>query len=234
MGSSEGETMIEAARREEAEAHAVYEATLEAEVATWCIEDDAVRREKIQREQIRHPKLIRDLLLDHLDTSDMDVLEVGGGPTPLSDLLPFGRRDVVDPLSDDYGRYFPCRDHIAMKAEEMTFEGIFDLAISTNALDHCECPNLALLRMSDALKAGGFLAIMCAENNALTHPHPAHVHNLTAAWAHELLDHIYETVWELTYRQHGYRYGWVEFNGKRGQPAFALLMRKCVGYRRDQ
>lgn len=230
MGSAETETMIEQARREVQAEHEAYERTLEAEVGTWCIENPNDRHEKIQRERIRHRKLIRDLLLDELDTDDMDVLEVGGGPSPVSDDLRFGNRVVVDPLTADYRRYFPCPDHIEMKAEEMWWRGQFDLAISTNALDHVECPNLALLRMRDALRPGGFLAVMCAENNALTHPHPAHQHNLTAEWAHELLDHEFETVWELNYRQHGYRYGWVKFNGKRGQPAFALLMRKCVGY----
>lgn len=207
-----------------------YEEQLEAEVATWCIEDADARREKMQRERIRHPKLIRDLLLDQLDTAPMSILEVGGGPEPLSDLLPFRGRTVVDPNTDAYRRYFPVSHHVPLRGEEMPFIDEFDLAICTNALDHVEIPAVVVRKMDSALKPGGYMAIMCAENNAITNPHPCHALNLTAKDIHEWLDSTFETVWELTYEQHGYRYGWVSYHGKRGQPAFALLMRKCVGY----
>lgn len=207
-----------------------YPDQLKAEAASWLLEDPDARAEKIQRERMRHPKLIRDLQLHQLDTQRMDVLEIGGGPAPLSDLLAFRERVVIDPLSDAYRTAFPCPDHVAERAEVMVEVNAFDLAICTNALDHCEYPYLALGRVAAALRPGGFMAVMCAENNALTNPHPAHVHNLTAAWVHARLDTDFETVWELTYAEHGYRYGWVKWNGRRGQPAFALLMRKCSGY----
>lgn len=208
-----------------------YIESLQAEVETWCLSDEEERLEKFQRERLRHPKLIRDLLLDHIDTHRMVVLEVGGGPTPVSDLLPFKRRIVVDPCTESYKRYFPCPDHLALKIEDSKFAGICDLLIATNSLDHVEDPRTAVSRMDQALRPGGFMAIMCAENNALTNPHPCHVHNLTAPIIHQWLDADYESVWELTFRDHGYRYGWVSFQGKRGQPAFALLLRKAVGYK---
>jgi SAM-dependent methyltransferase len=207
-----------------------HDEQLVAEAASWCIEDAGAREEKIRRERIRHPKLIRDLLLDHLDTHRMDVLEVGGGPYPVSDLLRTRTRVVIDPLADEYREYFPCPDHIPMKAEELGQRDSYDLAICTNALDHVEDPRLVLASMTRALRPGGYLALMCAENNALTNPHPAHEWNLTAEWVHQQLDHIYETVWELTYARDGYRYGWVLWEGRRGQPAWALLLRKCSGY----
>lgn len=208
-----------------------YEDQLAAEVETWCLQNDEARLEKLQRERLRHPKLIRDLLLDQLDTHRMSILEVGGGPTPLSDLLVFKRLIVIDPCTDDYKHYFPCPHHQAGKIEESKWAGMFDLVVATNSLDHVDDPETALARMNQALRPGGFMAIMCAENNALTNPHPCHVHNLTATIIHQWLDADYETVWELTFREHGYRYGWVSFEGKRGQPAFALLMRKAVGYK---
>jgi SAM-dependent methyltransferase len=207
-----------------------YEDQLRAEVESWLIEDPDRRHEKIQRERVRHPKLIRDLLLDHLDTNLMDVLEIGGGPYPLSDLLRFRSRVVVDPLSDDYSRYFPCPDHITLRAENLGMESQFDLAICTNALDHVHEPDRVARVIERALRPGGYAAIMCAENNAITNPHPAHVHNLTADWVHRHFDEDFETVWELTFANDGYRYGWVKYLGRRGQPAFALLMRKCSGY----
>jgi len=204
------------------------------EAKTWCIADDRRRHEKVQRERIRHHKLIRDLLLDQLDTHLMDVLEIGGGPIPLSDLLPFASRWVVDPCTEDYREFFPCPDHLAMKAEEMgdEFEERFDLVVCTNALDHVAEDMVPAVfdTIRKVLRPGGFAAIMCAENNALTNPHPCHAVNLDAARVHRALDPEFETVWELTFAADGYRYGWATYQGKIGQPAFALLMRKAVGY----
>lgn len=211
-----------------------YTAQLEAEVGTWCIADENDRHEKIQRERIRHHKLVKDLLLDQLDTHMMHIAEIGGGPFPVSDLIPFKSRVVYDPCTEDYSKYFPCPDHHALKIEDASDHDHeeFDLVIATNSLDHVEDPNYAIAVMDSLLSSGGFMAIMCAENNALTNPHPCHEHNLSPTIIHQLLDKYYETVWELTFPKDGYRYGWVEYQGKRGQPAFALLMRKCTGYKK--
>jgi SAM-dependent methyltransferase len=207
-----------------------YSDQLLEEVKTWNIEDEEKRHEKIQRETIRHHKLIKDLLLDKLDTSRMFVLEIGGGPIPVSDLLEFKYRKVFDPCTNEYRKYWPCRDHVAMKAEELRAQNAWDLVICTNALDHVENVEQVLVNIEYGLKPGGFAAIMCAENNALTNPHPCHEHNLTVRDIHEAFDKNFETVWELTYEKDNYRYGWVEYQGKRGQPAFAILLRKCSGY----
>jgi SAM-dependent methyltransferase len=207
-----------------------YQDTLKAEVATWLIEDQEARREKFRRERIRHYRLIRDLLLDKLDCHNMDVIEVGGGPMPISDLLRFRSRRVIDPLSDEYRTVIPCPDHVTMRAEDMVEEERADLVISTNSLDHVENPDLVLMKMVKALRPGGFMAVQCAENNAIVHPHPAHQHNISADWLHRRLDEDFETVSEWNWRDHGYRYGWVAYEGARGQPAFACLFRKCVGY----
>jgi SAM-dependent methyltransferase len=207
-----------------------YKDTLAAEVQTWLIPDETKRREKFRRERIRHYKLIKDLLLDKLGTEEMSILEVGGGPMPVSDLLRFRKRVVIDPLADEYKKVLPCPDHVALAIEKCEPRPMYDLVISTNALDHVEQPALALEIMAECLNTGGYLAIACAENNALTHPHPAHKHNITADWVHRRVDCSYETVWELTYAKDGYRYGWVEYEGRRGQPAFAILLRKCTGY----
>ncbi len=204
------------------------------EARTWCIADPAKRHEKAQRERIRHPQLIKDLLLDQLATHMMDVLEIGGGPLPLTDLLPFQSRWVVDPCTEDYREFFPCPDHLAMKAEEMgdEFEERFDLVVCTNALDHVaeDMVPAVIDTIRRSLRPGGFAAIMCAENNALTNPHPCHGVNLTAADIHRWMDGAFETCWELNFAKDGYRYGWAPFEGRIGQPAFALLMRKAIGY----
>lgn len=210
-----------------------YEKQLEEEVKTWCIADPKKRAEKMQRERIRHYKLVKDLLLDKLNTGEMHVLEIGGGPEPISDLIPFRYRLVVDPCTDAYSEFFPVPDHINDTGEAWLHdlaEDAFHLAIATNSLDHVREPVAVLSNMDKALAPGGFMAIMCAENNAITNPHPCHSINLTAKDIHRVLDQGYETVWELTYEKDGYRYGWREFEGRIGQPAFAILLRKVYGY----
>lgn len=203
---------------------------LAAEAATWLLENEFDRREKFRRERMRHYGLVRDLLLDKLDTHNMSVLEVGGGPMPVTDLIPFRYRDVVDPLTEAYSSVIPCPDHVPIAAEEMQYYREFDLVVTTNALDHVRDPAVVMWRIFMALKPGGFLAIECNENNASLHPHEAHEHDVTADWIHRTVDLDYETVWELNWAEHGYRYGWVLHEGKRGQPAFAMLLRKCSGY----
>lgn len=206
-----------------------YEQALEAEAESWLRPETFV--DKVRRERIRHYRLIKDLLLDKLDTELMSILEVGGGPMPVSDLLGFASRTVVDPLSNQYREGgFPCPDHVSMQIEDLNHAALYDLIIATNSLDHVKSPHEAMRAMVKAAKPGGFLAILCAENNAITNPHPSHRYNLTASWVHEYLDRDFETVWELTYDKDGYRYGWAPWQGKRGQPAFAMLMRKCSGY----
>jgi len=196
--------------------------------------DDPERQaEKLRRERMRHYGMAKALLLDKLDTSNMCVLEIGGGPLPLSDILPFKSRIVIDPLSAEYRKIAPCPDHVGQYAEQFVWEEPlekFDLAIATNSLDHVQSPLAAAMRIQDAMKPGGYVAILCAENNALTHPHEAHEHNLTADIVESWFCRDYETVWKLTYAADGFRYGWVEHNGRRGQPAFALLMRRCTGF----
>lgn len=203
---------------------------LKAEVASWIIDDRAAQREKLRRERIRHHKLVRDLLLDKLGTDEMDVLEIGGGPLPVSDLLRFRSRVVIDPLSDEYRAIAPCPDHVAMRAEDIAIREHFDLAIATNSLDHVASPHRVFDNMARALRHGGFIAIAGAEDNAITHPHEAHEHNLRADTIHRWADSAFETVWELTYAKDGYRYGHILHDGRRGQPAFAILLRRCTGY----
>lgn len=210
-----------------------YENALQAEVDSWVIEDPIAQAEKLRRERIRHYMLARNLLLDKLDTENMDILEVGGGPLPLSDVLPFKSRLVVDPLSDAYRAIAPCTDHLAIRAEELPlsmYMSAFDLAIVTNALDHVESPKKVAFVIQDALRAGGYAAIACATHNAITHPHEAHIHNLSADLVYGWFAKDFELVWRRSYEEDGFRYGHVSFNGRRGQPAFALLLRKCIGY----
>lgn len=203
-----------------------YQDALKAEAESW-IHADVGTDDKFLRERVRHPDMIRALQLDMLPTHRFDVLEVGGGPLPLSDLLAFHHRTVIDPCTEDYRNIAPCPDHVNVGIEDCKFVAVHDLVIATNSLDHVRDWRVALRKMDAALKHGGFMAILCAENNALTHPHPSHLINLTVADIHRQLDDKYETVHELTHARDGLRYGWRRYDGACGQPAFAWLGRKA-------
>ena len=205
-----------------------FEDQLKAEAESWTNPDTDVG-DKLLRERIRHYGLIRSLLLDKLPTYRFDVLEVGGGPLPISDLLPYSSRTVIDPCTEAYRAIAPCPDHYAGRIEDFRpeYADTFDLIIATNSLDHVESPHRALASMSLALRHGGYMAILCCENNALNHPHPAHKVNLTVTDIHSELDADYETVYQLTFERDGFRYGWRRYDGVCGQPAFAWLGRKA-------
>lgn len=204
-----------------------HEQSLAAEAASWTHPDVGVE-DKLLRERMRHYRLIKDLLLDKLPTHRMEILEVGGGPLPVSDLLPFKTRVVIDPCTPQYEEIAPCPDHMVGKIEDDPYiTDCCDLLIATNSLDHVESFHKALSVMDSYLRRGGYMAILCAENNALTHPHPSHKINLTARDIHHVLDDRYETVWQLDWEHDHYTYGWVPYEGRCGQPAFAILMRKA-------
>lgn len=212
------------------EPHLAYTDQLAAEAQSWVAPDSGLD-DKLLRERIRHPSLIKSLLLDRLPTHRFDVLEVGGGPLPLSDLLPFRSRIVVDPCTPSYREIAPCPDHWEATIEEWPDVcgdcHSFDLVIATNSLDHVRNAKAALAAMDWTLRKGGYMAIACNESNAHHHPHPSHAINLTVGDIHRAFDAKYETVWQLDYEHDRFVYGWRRVNGRAGQPAFCWLGRKA-------
>lgn len=206
-----------------------YQDTQIKEASTWCIEDPVVRQEKLTREIVRYPYMSRQMGLHFLDTSDMEVLDIGGGPVGLSSIIPCKRRQVVDPLTESYSQYFDTTNHVPLQGEHLDQKlSSADLIIVTNALDHFEDPVRFMQDLVEHSKPGSYFAHFHAINNAITHPHEAHVHNVNPEFMHKFLDTDYETVWEQQYPE--VRYGWVKYNGKIGQPAFTGLYRRVTGY----
>lgn len=199
------------------------------EAKTWLLEDEAKRHEKLQREIVRYPYMAKLMGLGYLDTTSMTILDIGGGPVGLSSIIPCKKRKVIDPLTEEYAKYFDTYFHQSLQGEDLgqMFTNA-DLVIVTNALDHFENPWLFMQEMVRLAKPGSYFTHYHAINNAITHAHAAHVHNINPEWLHKLIDTDYETVWELTYPE--IRYGWVHYNGKIGQPAFCGLYRKVTGY----
>ena len=207
-----------------------YKEIQDQEAATWLIEDEAKRREKATREKIRYPLMKKQMGLDALDTRDMVVWDIGAGPLGgVSSVVDCKQRLCIDPLATEYGTYFDTTDYVALQAEELKDKlAVPDLVIVTNALDHFERPEEFLDDLVKHMHAGAYFAHLHAIDNAITHPHPAHVHNFNPDMLHKYLDADFETCWELKYPE--LRYGWVSYQGKVGQPAFSGLYRKVTGY----
>ncbi len=201
-----------------------FKHTQEEELKSWFSEDPIIERDKRIREIIRYPLLKKQMGLDHLDTSEMEVADIGCGPFGgVSTLIPAKIVWRIDPLMDEYKKHYPVQNGIAEKAEDINITSA-DLIIVTNALDHFEDPQLFMERLVKFMKPGAFFAHVHAINNAYSHPHEAHAHNVNPEMFEQYLGKDFETVWYLDYEKDNLTYGW------RKQPAFAGLYRKVSGY----
>lgn len=199
-----------------------FKDTQTAEIASWNIENEVERLEKAQRETVRYPMLAKQMGLTHLDTSKMTIFDIGAGPLRgVSSVIPAKKRIPIDPLTNEYSKYFNTQGYWNKKAEEVKEElQEADLIIITNALDHCEDPRVVLQNIRSFTKYSTYVAMYHAIDNAITHPHPAHKWNINPQLVHEILDPDFETVWELVYPE--ITYGW------RKQPAHSILLRRTT------
>lgn len=203
-----------------------FKHTQEAELTSWFSDDPKVNRDKEQREEIRYPLLKKQMGLDNLDTRDMVVADIGCGPyLGVSRFINCKRVDRFDPLIEEYKKHYPQQNGYAIQAELIKERlGKYDLIISTNAVDHFDSPKDFLHDLITFTKPGCYVAMLHAIDNAYSHPHEAHAHNINPELIHEYLDADFEFVWELDYQHDNLVYGW------RKQPAHAFLARKLTGY----
>jgi len=201
-----------------------YKQIQKAESDSWLLGDPIKRRDKVIREFIRYPLLAKQMGLSWLDTSWMKVYDVGAGPLGgVSSVLNAQEKIRFDPLKLEYGKYFDISTYEDTQAENIDYGGA-DLVIVTNAIDHFEDPRLFLTKLVKTMKPGAFFAHLHAINNALSHPHPAHIWNINPQLIHKYIYNDFECVWQLNYQFDGLTYGWLK------QPAFTGLYRKTTGY----
>lgn len=203
-----------------------YEDIQKEELKTWNIEDPIIRKDKAQRETIRYPLLKKQMGLNYLDTSDMLVMDIGCGPLGgVSSVINAKTIFRIDPLNDKYKKYFIQNNPISEQAEIID-ENLADadLIIVTNAMDHFEDPEHFLEDLCEYMKPGAYFAHFHAINNAISHPHEAHVHNINPEMFREYLSDDFETCWYMDYQSDGLTYAWLK------QPAFCGLYRKTTGY----
>lgn len=194
------------------------------ESKTWLLEDQKIFNDKKQREVIRYPLIKKQMGLNYLDTTDMVVFDVGAGPFGgVSSVLRAKEIYRFDPLKDDYSKIADVGSYVNLQAEEIDYSQA-DLVISTNAIDHFENPEEFFDNLVETMKSGAYFAHFHAINNAVTHPHKAHVFNINQEFVRRKLINDFELCWEMDHQNDGLTYAW------RKQPAFAQLWRKVTGY----
>lgn len=200
--------------------------TQEEEAKSWLIEDEVIRNDKASRETIRYPLLKKQMGLNYLDTSKMVVWDIGAGPLGgVSSILNCKEVLRIEPLTEEYGKYYPMNNYLDEQAEHLKEKlAIPDLIIVTNAMDHFENPAEFLQDIAHYMKPGAYFAHLHAINNAITHKHEAHAHNVNPELFNQYLTADFECVWYQDYQQDNLTYGW------RKQPAFTGLYRKVTGY----
>lgn len=199
-----------------------FKSTQKHEADSWLIEDPLVREEKAQRETVRYPLIAKQMGLNHLDTSNMTVWDIGCGPLGGVSSVINARHIVrIDPLGVEYAKQYPQVSMLALKAEELKEKlSQPDLIIITNALDHFESPAQFLQDLTKYMKYGSYFSHLHAINNAYSHPHEAHAHNVNPELFKEYLEDSFETCWSMNFQHDGLTYGW------RKQRAFSGLYRK--------
>lgn len=115
------------------------------------------------------PELNQEVADFILSVPHENVLDVGSGVVSiLNGLVPV---DSFDPLGELYQFVFDYKSHglkhpIAVLAEEIYINELYDIVHISNALDHTQDPFTAYNRLMDAVKPGGYLIVQGFENEA--------------------------------------------------------------------
>ena len=205
-----------------------YKQIQDEELRTWEPKDPTIFRDKLIREQIRYPLIKQQMGLGHLDTSWMEVWDIGCGPLGGVSTVVNAKKVVrVDPLTHGYAKSYPVWGNwLDVQAEDLDEKlGTADLVMVTNAMDHFRDPSHFMKDLVKYLKPGAFFCHLHAINNAVSHPHEAHEHNLNPEWLWSYIKDDFECVWYMDFLKDGLTYAWLK------QPAFSGLYRKVTGYK---
>lgn len=199
-----------------------YKQIQKEEAETWLRPESFA--DKKQRETIRYPLLAKQMGLTYLDTAKMVVYDVGAGPFGgVSSVIPTAYVIRFDPLKKEYATIADVSSYENQQAEDIDYNKA-DLVIATNCIDHFENPNKFFAQLTKTMKPGAYFAHFHAINNAISHKHPAHVHNINPETVKRFLTADFECCWYLDYQHDNLTYGWLK------QPAFCGLYRKTTGY----
>ncbi len=201
---------------------------LQSEINSWDVTDPRIRKNKLEREWVRYPYLIEKLGLDNLlYLEDKIALDIGCGPMGgILQLLPCRDKRTIDPLNHEYVSRFPefYNPNIIYdngEAEALPYpDDIFDLVITTNALDHAEDPEAVVQGVKRVIAPSGYFAVQFCLNLSKIHPHESHINAIDKEMFLSWVEGDFETIFCKEDK-----YGWVKHNGKVGQPALYYLGR---------
>jgi SAM-dependent methyltransferase len=119
--------------------------------------------------KVKTPELNQEVADFILSVKNDSVLDVGSGVCSLLNGLV--NVTACDPLGDLYRLIFDYERHkltppLAIPAEDLKFSNEFDIVHISNALDHCQNPQFALVCLLAAVKPGGYLIVQGFCNEA--------------------------------------------------------------------
>jgi len=99
-----------------------------------------------------------------LSMNPITILDVGSGPVSILTGLTGAKLTTADLLGDFYQLIFDFEKHgitppVAIPAEQLILDRKFDLVHMSNALDHCQDPELVIQRLWNLVDFGGHLMI---------------------------------------------------------------------------
>ena len=119
--------------------------------------------------KVKTPELNQEVADFILSVKNDSVLDVGSGVCSLLNGLV--NVTACDPLGDLYRLIFDYERHkllppLPIPAEHLNYSNQFDIVHISNALDHCQSPYNALIKLLDAVKTGGYLIVQGFCNEA--------------------------------------------------------------------
>jgi len=119
--------------------------------------------------KVKTPELNQEVADFILSVKNESVLDVGSGVCSLLNGLV--NVTACDPLGDLYRLIFDYERHkllppLPIPAEHLNYSNQFDIVHISNALDHCQSPYNALIKLLDAVKTGGYLIVQGFCNEA--------------------------------------------------------------------
>ena len=100
------------------------------------------------------------------------VLDVGSGVVSiLNGLLTKEQLLTIDPLADEYAKFFDYEKHDIIKpvpvcGEELNCHNMFDIVHMSNALDHSQDPLKVYANLVKAVKPGGYVIVQGFDREA--------------------------------------------------------------------
>jgi SAM-dependent methyltransferase len=140
-------------------------------------------------------------------TDQTRIMDVGCGLSSVLHFLP-GVRLGIDPLGDRYKSVYeyPFEVRRGLGEDLPVATGAFDVAFSSNCIDHTTDPDRVLREVKRALKPNGYLILTCEVfDEDLGERNPGHPHSMTSGSLRQLVSRHFSVVAEWNEPWYGLR-----------------------------